>query len=314
MRRPIARFAVRAGASFASPGGAAEWTSDPGAGGYARLRAGTPGHHRWWTPGGKHGRLPGHPGWRDGEGPLCVFPTASAEPQESMESAICRIRCSGRAGNRQWASSSPWTTRRLRPSLPRSTRSRAAAGSISWVGNKGASSGYFDPTEGDSPAYQALMAALSGRCGGFRKLRRGRHHDRSHDRWREQRRGPARGGPWEGGRGRSHSGEGPGLPREPLVDQHFLARGRWARLLVAVLETDAYYLRRSGSMRTRLWWWRGTPAWVVGESGVVFFDTRDAVPGRGRARGLGIVVSLLGPGTTWTSEPDRSGSGRTSLS
>ena len=35
---------------------------------------------------------------RAGEGPICVFPTASAEPQESMESAMSRIDAVGGAG------------------------------------------------------------------------------------------------------------------------------------------------------------------------------------------------------------------------
>ena len=36
---------------------------------------------------------------RSGDGPICVFPTASAEPQESMESAVSRIDAVGGVGS-----------------------------------------------------------------------------------------------------------------------------------------------------------------------------------------------------------------------
>jgi len=105
----------------------------------------------------------------------------------------------------------------------------------------------------------------------------------------------------EGIRGRGEEGEGVilqkglGLLGDPLVDQHFLARGRWARLLIAVLETEAYTYGAGIDENTALVV-EGDSARVVGASGVVLFDTRASAASE-EGRGFsGIVVYLLGSG------------------
>lgn len=88
---------------------------------------------------------------------------------------------------------------------------------------------------------------------------------------------------------------GLGLWDGAFVDQHFLARGRWARLLVAVLSTEGFEFGMGIDENTALVV-DGDAARVVGASGVIFFDTRGVVPQDGGVSWSGIRLHLLGSG------------------
>jgi len=231
---------------------------------------------------------------REGDGPVCVFPTASAEPQESMESTVGRIDAVGGPGSARGVfltvdnpedASSPATVEAI----------ESCSGFYFSGGQQRRIVSVFRPSEGDSPAYQALMqrflagAVVSGSSAGAAIMS----------------------DPMIGGGGSVdalHSGirceedaegvflrKGMGFLDNPLIDQHSLARGRWARLLTAVLGAEAYFFGTGVDENTALVV-EGDSAWVVGEAGVVFFDTRDALPAQDGVGASGIIVSLLGPG------------------
>jgi hypothetical protein len=88
---------------------------------------------------------------------------------------------------------------------------------------------------------------------------------------------------------------GLGFLKRGLVDQHFLARGRWARLLVGVLASPDDSLGFGIDENTALVV-EGDSAWVMGESGVLFLDARSAVREDGGNGGHGVRAFLLGEG------------------
>ncbi|MGH7460018.1 MAG: cyanophycinase, partial [Longimicrobiales bacterium] len=82
-----------------------------------------------------------------------------------------------------------------------------------------------------------------------------------------------------------------------LVDQHFLAVNRIARLLVTVLQVDAFDIGFGVDENTALVVEKGR-AWVEGASGVVFVDGRQARRAAEGNGGSGLRVHLLGAGDT----------------
>jgi cyanophycinase len=231
---------------------------------------------------------------RDGAGPVCVFPTASAEPQESMESAMARFDAVGGEGTAQGiylTEDNPEDA-----SLPETVARIGGCSGFYFVGGQQSRIvRVFRPEEGDSPAYEALMArfqdgaVVSGSSAGAAIMNDPMIGG-----------GSSVGALQEGVRTTSE-GEGVRLQKgmgfldATFVDQHFLARGRWARLLVAVLATDGIELGTGIDENTALVV-EGDSAWVVGASGVAYYDTREVVrDGAGHA-GSGIVLHLLGPG------------------
>jgi cyanophycinase len=88
---------------------------------------------------------------------------------------------------------------------------------------------------------------------------------------------------------------GLGFLDDALVDQHFLARGRWARLFVAVLSGQGQRLGFGIDENTALVV-EGDSARVVGASGVLVVDASDASPEEGGNGGYGIRLLLLGSG------------------
>jgi hypothetical protein len=79
-----------------------------------------------------------------------------------------------------------------------------------------------------------------------------------------------------------------------MLDQHFLARGRIGRLLVAVLDAESPQIGLGIDENTALVV-DGDTAFVVGASGVVLVDGR-SVQRAGPHRGSGLRVSLVGAG------------------
>jgi cyanophycinase len=234
---------------------------------------------------------------RDGDGPICAFPTASAEPQESMQSAVRRIDAVGGEGTAEGIFLSVDNPEDA--ALPEIVeRIRACSGFYFSGGSQSRIARVFRPETGDSPAFEAVRerfeagAVVSGSSAGAAIMNDPMIGG-----------GNSLGSLDEGVRWGEEDGEGVllvkglGFLENTLVDQHFLARGRWARLLVAVLETDAYTFGAGIDENTALVV-DGDSAWVAGASGVVFFDTRSAVrPGDG-AEVAGVSLVLLGRGAS----------------
>jgi cyanophycinase len=89
----------------------------------------------------------------------------------------------------------------------------------------------------------------------------------------------------------------PGMDFVPwaIVGQHHLARGRWGRLVVAVLEEEDR-LGLGIDENTALVYDADGVAEVVGASGVLMFDVTGAVPGELPRTATGIRVEFLGAG------------------
>jgi cyanophycinase len=231
---------------------------------------------------------------REGGGPICVFPTASAEPAESMASAIERINAVGGEGTAEGVFLTVENPEDA--GLPETvSRIESCSGFYFSGGQQRRIVQVFRPEGGDSPAYQALIrrhregAVVSGTSAGAAIMN-----------------DPMIGGGSSVGAltagVRGPDGEegvmlrkGMGFWDQAFVDQHFLARGRWARLLVAVLATDGLEFGMGIDENTALVV-DGDHAWVAGASGVAYFDTRAAVRDEAGNVGSEIVLSLLGSG------------------
>lgn len=88
---------------------------------------------------------------------------------------------------------------------------------------------------------------------------------------------------------------GMGFHDGPLFDQHFLARGRLGRLLVAALAGEGGGVGFGIDENTALVV-NGRMGHVVGASGVVLVDARDAVRSEQGHGGAGVRVYLMGGG------------------
>ena len=231
---------------------------------------------------------------RSGEGPVCVFPTASADPQESMESAISRFDAVGGEGTAQGIFLT--VDNPSDAALPETVAKIEGCSGFYFVGGQQRRIiEVFRPEERDTPAYEALLArhlagaVVSGSSAGAAIMTDPMIGG-----------GNSAGAVGSGVRGEGDEegvvlGKGLGLLKTVFVDQHFLARGRWARLLVAVLATDSFDLGMGIDENTALVV-DGDSAWVAGASGVLLFDTREVVRDEGGNAGSGIVLSLLGSG------------------
>jgi cyanophycinase len=259
---------------------------------------------------------------RDGTGPLCVFPTASGVPEESMSSAVDRLR---EHGGPDVEVTGIWIT----------TENPEAASRPAVVDSIAACSGYwfvggsqsrvmeaFRPTAGDTPGYRALMrrwregAVVSGSSAGAsmmssRSIGGGSPEEalavgvaRDED------------GDWEA------DGDGVwvmhGMDFVPwaIVGQHHLARGRWGRLVVAVM-TEPDDLGVGIDENTALvvdHRPEGPTGRVVGASSVLLVDVSDAEVDPGARTATGIRLELLGAGDALdleTGEVTRVREGRT---
>lgn len=90
-------------------------------------------------------------------------------------------------------------------------------------------------------------------------------------------------------------GPGLGFFQGALVDQHFLARGRIGRLVVAILQSDRYKLGFGIDENTALIV-DGTRARVEGASGVILLDGRAARRDSTGNGGGGVRMHLMGTG------------------
>lgn len=235
---------------------------------------------------------------RSGSGPLCVFPTASAEPEESLRSTLGRF---DRYGGEGTAKGIPLTVaepgRALLPEVAQEIRQCSGFFFVGGVQSRIVE--VFRPGGRDTPALEALRerfregAVVSGSSAGAAIMTDPMIGG-----------GDSRGallegvrteGEGEGGGGGVRLEPGLGLWSGAQVDQHHLARGRWARLVVVLLATPGHPVGFGIDENTALWV-RGDTARVVGASGVLFFDVRGASREEGGHGGRNLRFHLLGAG------------------
>lgn len=229
---------------------------------------------------------------RNGPGPMCVIPTASGVPEESMASAVARFQEHGAA-----QVEGIWIT----------TENPEAANDSAVVAALGACSGYW------------FVGGVQSRVMDvFRPGGEPTRADRAiHERWRA---GAVVSGSSAGaammpsrtiGSGSSAEAmefgvtaleDGPGVwvmdgmdfVPWAIIGQHHLARGRWGRLVVATVEEPATTLGLGIDENTALVYENGV-ARVVGASGVLLVDASDAAQGADGSV-TGIRLHLLGSG------------------
>lgn len=257
---------------------------------------------------------------RLGEGPLCVVPTASAEPAESGGSAVERFDRYGGAGS---AISLELVVDRPEGAADPAMVERVGecAGFYFVGGQQSRITRLLGTQDASTPVLAALMqrfgegAVVSGSSAGAAIM--------SHPMigggasaeavlegvgWRVEQGEVANGGGGEVGPDQEEPGGvlldgGLGLLEGVLVDQHFLARGRIGRLITAVLDPRTPDLGMGVDENTALVV-EGGVARVVGASGVVVVDGSTAT---GEARGTpgsplrmggvrDVTIHLLGPG------------------
>jgi len=248
---------------------------------------------------------------REGDGPVCVLPTASGEPRESMERAVATLSQHGGAGV---AKGVLLTTdvphRAFEP--PVATELAACSGFFFTGGSQSRIVDVFLPAGDTTPAYRSLRrrweegAVVAGTSAGAAMMSRTMIAGGGSD--EAVVRGVAAGPEDDGLDIR------PGMGfLEPVVDQHFLARGRIGRLLVAVSRAETPPVGFGIDENTALVV-DGDAAFVVGASGVVVVDGRSAEPkGRSGASGLRVTLAGAGDEIDLASYQVRRGAGKESL-
>lgn len=239
-------------------------------------------------------------GAMDGDGPFCVLPTASGVPEESMASAMEAFTEHGADSvdgvfvttDNPESASDPEVAERL----------RRCAGFWFVGGVQSRVVEVFLPEGVPSPAYEAVMdrfragAVVAGSSAGAaimspRMIAGGSSA------------GALANGVSQAGDHDDGDAEGEGVLIEPgmgfhdgpLFDQHFLARGRIGRLLVATLAGVGGGVGFGIDENTALVV-DGRMGRVVGASGVVLVDARDAERSDGGRGGRGVRVHLIGYG------------------
>jgi cyanophycinase len=237
---------------------------------------------------------------REGDGPLCIVPTASGVPEESMASSIERF--SAYASDARYGPGAPevigvWiTTENPEAARDPETVAQLAGCSGYWFvgGQQARIVSTFRPSEGDTPAYEALMrrwregAVVSGTSAGAAMM---------------SSRSIGGGSPAEAFRaGVTRDGDADGVwvmrgmdfVPWAILGQHHMARGRWGRLVVATLEEEDW-LGLGIDENTALMYEDGVGT-VIGASGVLVVDVSDATAGTDPRTAIGIRLELLAAG------------------
>ena len=230
---------------------------------------------------------------RAGDGPLCVVPTAGADPTESIERAVETLASYVGVGAVKGILISTEDPSQARePSVV--AEMAACSGFYFTGGSQSRVVDVFLPEGDTTEAYRALWqrwqegAVVAGSSAGAAMISRAMI---------------AGGGAAEAvanGVAVEEDGDGVrirgglGFFGRGMLDQHFLARGRIGRLLVAVLDAETPQIGLGIDENTALVV-DGDTAFVVGASGVVLVDGR-SVQRAGRHRGSGLLVSLVGAG------------------
>ncbi len=252
---------------------------------------------------------------RSGDGPICVIGTASADPEGASATAVARIDRWGGVGTAQ--------------AYPLPEDAAEAAHDPRLLDALSTCSGFFfvggsqsrivslfrdDPSPGSSGSLHAPGLTPAGAL--FLERWRAGAVVAGTSAGAAMMSDPMIAGGTSAGALRAGTGEGgvvltPGLGFLPelLVDQHFLARGRIGRLLVAALAPEGVPLAAGIDEDTALLV-RGTDLEVVGSSGVVLVDARARTslpPGEPGGAPVGayddIRLELLGPGDRFSTLP-----------
>ena len=230
-----------------------------------------------------------------GGGPLCVLPTASGVPRESMESAVAAFDRHGGPGTAEGILLAEEDAG-LADDPALAARLEACSGFFFTGGAQSRVVATFLPAGDTSAALRALTArhragaVVAGSSAGAAMMSRLMIAGGSSDEALSA--GVVGAGP--------EDAEGiavrPGLDlfAPAVLDQHFLARGRIARLLVVALTVDAPRVGLGIDENTALVV-DGATARVEGASGVVVVDAREASRTR-PGRGTGVRVTLAGAG------------------
>ena len=229
---------------------------------------------------------------RAGDGPLCVVPTASSDPEASMERAVATLTGYGGVGSVKGILISTENPSQAQdPSVVAEVRT--CSGFFFTGGSQSRIVDVFLPGGDTTEAYRALWqqwqegAVVSGSSAGAAMMSRvmiagGSSAD-----------AVTHGVRLPDGDG-VHIREGMGFFELGMLDQHFLARGRIGRLLVSTLQENSPQIGLGIDENTALVV-DGDSAWVVGASGVVGVDGR-SVQRTGPSRGVGLRMNLGGAG------------------
>jgi cyanophycinase len=229
---------------------------------------------------------------RLGDGPICVFPTAGASPESSMEGAAGRFDRWGGEGSGHGILISTDNPESVHdPEVVEEIRS--CGGFFFTGGQQSRIVNVFLPDGEPTPAYEAVMerfragAVVSGSSAGAAIMTSPMIAGGNS--------GPAF---EEGLDGGVRLTPGLGFMPAAVMDQHFLARGRIGRLIVAVLQSPDFNLGFGIDENTALVV-EGERAWVTGASGVIVVDGSQATTaGTTPAASSGLRLELLGAGDT----------------
>jgi len=234
---------------------------------------------------------------RMGDGPICVLPTASANPEGSAQSTIDAFERYAPAGV---AIGIPISEEAPEAAMDESIAAQLSTCSGYWFvgGQQSRIARVFDPDGMSSPALRAIKARLvegavvSGSSAGAAILSDPMINGGSSAAALETGVGP------ESGAGVIVTGGG-GFSEGVLLDQHFLARGRFARLVVALLDASTPEIGVGIDENTAFVIDSGLGT-VIGASQSILVDVRGAAVVRNAEGGIqsaeGVRIELLAPG------------------
>lgn len=229
---------------------------------------------------------------RSGDGPICVIPTASSVPAESMASAVEVLSGYGGEGSAKGVLLSTEAPERARdPQV--ASELEGCSGFYFTGGSQSRILDVFLPAGDTTEAYRAVWsrwqagAVVAGSSAGAAMMSRVMISGGGSDE------AMMHGVTWGPEADGVQLQPGMGF-FEPILDQHFLARGRIGRLIVAVLDGDTPPVGLGIDENTALVV-DGGAAEVVGASGVIVVDGRESRPTQPDGAGQ-VMLRLAGAG------------------
>jgi cyanophycinase len=237
---------------------------------------------------------------RKGSGPLCIIPTAGATPETAMDGPVRNFERYGGAGSARGVLISSQQPQTAHDSSV-VAHLRACSGFYFIGGVQSRVTAAFRPDGKSTPAYEALMqrwregAVVSGSSAGAAIMSdpmiAGGTSAAAFPRGVRRLDGAA--AEAEDSTGGMSVSHGLGLFPDALADQHFLARGRFGRLLVALIDLGTFDLAFGIDENTSLVV-DGPRVRTVGASAVAIFDMKGAT--RRDRSASNITMHLMGDG------------------